>query len=154
MTKTTTRAAARTSNPLADHASDVKLQGIPTPDAEGVLQGQPSDTVLGPRTPSAIVAQLWEAAAPNLTREQLQWFAQAGGDAFESAQHLCRVMAGVGCLIAEDSADGRVGAGSFRDGVDAMQLLTAFSEALDGISSMMYVADAAVADLIWEPPTA
>ncbi len=106
---------------------------------------------LGPHTPSTIVAQLWDAAAPNLTREQLQWFARAGGDAFESAQHLCRVMAGVGCLIAEDSADGKVGAGSFQDGADTLQLFTAFSDALDGISSLMYVADAAVADLIWEP---
>lgn len=110
-----------------------------------VSSGSP---IVGPCTPSSVVAQLWDAAAANLTREQLQWFARAGGEAFESAWHLSRVMAGVGCLIAEDSADGKVGAGSFRDGADVLQLLTVFSGALDGISSLMYVADSAASDLL------
>ncbi len=150
MTKTTTSATARTSDPVAAEAMNAGLGAIPS-NAEGVVQSAAAgNAVLGPRTPSTIVAQLWDAAAPNLTREQLQWFARAGSEAFESAQHLSRVMAGVGCLIASDSAGGRVGAGSFQDGADALQLLTAFSEALDGISSLMYVADAAMAGLAQE----
>lgn len=150
MTKTTTSATARTSTPAADEATSSGLKAIPF-NAEEVAQSAPAgNPVLGPRTASTIVAQLWDAAAPNLTREQLQWFARAGSEAFESAQHLSRVMAGVGCLIASDSADGRVGAGSFQDGADALQLLSAFADALDGISSLMYVADAAMADLVQE----
>ena len=123
--------------------------------AMSVLPDVPSGfPAMGPRTPSSIVAQLWDAAVLNLTREQLQWFARGASEAFESAQHLSRVMAGVGCLIAEDSGEGKVGAGSFQDGAEVLQLLTVFSDALDGISSMMYVADAAAADLIWEPSDA
>lgn len=151
MTKTTTSATARTSSPVAGEATSSGLEAIPFT-AEDVAQAAAAGTpVLGPCTPSTLVAHLWDAAAPNLTRAQLQWFARAGSAAFESAQHLSRVMAGIGCLIAEDSADGKVGAGSFRDGADALQLLSAFAEALDGISSLMYVADAAMADLAQEP---
>lgn len=117
--------------------------------AMSVLPEVPSGfPALGPRTQSSVIAQLWEVAEPNLTREQLRWFARGGGEAFESAQHLSRVMAGIGCLIAEDSADGKAGAGNFQGGAEALQLLTALSDALDGISSMIYVADAAAADLI------
>ena len=145
MNTTTTCAAARTSITSAEQSTAAN-------EVQSTLAAPGSMPMTGPRTPSAIVAQLWEAAAPNLTREQLQWLARSGSEAFESAQHLCRVMTGVGCLMASDSSGGRVGAGSFRDGADALQLLTVFSDALDGISSMMYVADAAVSELVAESP--
>lgn len=147
MTKTTASAAARTSNAIADEATNLG-QHIPSAVDGGAIERPMDFPALGPRTQSSIVAHLWEVAEPNLTREQLRWFARAGGEAFESAQHLSRVMAGIGCLIAEDSADGRAGAGNFQGGAEALQLLTALSDALDGISSMIYVADAAAADLI------
>ena len=150
MTKTTTSATARISNRIADEAANLGQQVTPAK-ARAASEGPTDSQTLGPLTPSSIVAQLWEAAAPNLTREELKWFASAGSQAFESAQHLSHVMAGVGCLMAEDSAKGRIGAGSFRDGEDALNLLAALSDALDGISSMMYVAHAAAADLIWGP---
>ncbi len=148
MSKPTTRATARASHPIADEATRRGAQTEPMAANEGaskVTAGYPARDI---RTSSTIVAQLWEAAVPNLTRAQLEWFAKSSAEAYESSQRLCHVMAGVGCLIAEDTADGKAGAGNFQEGADVMQLLTAFSEALDGISSMMYVADAARAELL------
>lgn len=48
--------------------------GVIPSNAEGVVQSAAAgNAVLGPRTPSTIVAQLWDAAAPCTARSQRRW---------------------------------------------------------------------------------
>lgn len=62
---------------------------------------------------SKIMFELWERNANNLTKELLEWFADATECASILSQDLQNVLDGIGCLISEDGKT-KTNAGNFQ----------------------------------------
>ena len=82
-----------------------------------------------------IVDELWERAADSLTKEELEWFADAGNVVFRM-KTMEKVINGIGCLVSSSSDDLKE---SFGDCDTLSSLLFFLSESVRNVCSVVEV---------------
>lgn len=82
-----------------------------------------------------IMMELWDRAAPTLTKEELNWFSGADDLADCATIALQETVVGIGCLVNEDEPNG-----NFQSREDVPGLLFHIANSLDQIRSLHAVA--------------
>jgi hypothetical protein len=98
--------------------------------------------ISGCMSTSKIMFELWERNANNLTKEQLEWFANATEYASTLTQDMQEVLNGLGCLIGANHLPHKK-VGSFQSSDDIPTLLFFISRSLGNIQGLIDIGDAA-----------
>ena len=92
----------------------------------------------------SIMFELWERAAPSLSKEELEWFSNASEHADTLTQDLQEVLEGIGCLVNDN--DKPV---SFQSSGSVATLLFNISRQLETVSGLIHVGDSASSRLLY-----
>ncbi|MGZ5050459.1 MAG: hypothetical protein ACXWF8_05300 [Methylobacter sp.] len=93
---------------------------------------------LGVPTLSNCLHHLWQAAADNMSNDQLEFFSNLSEKAEQESRNLSDIVMDIGCLIAADKD-----AGNFQHRDSVSTLLFSLSHQLDAITAMMEVGHSA-----------
>jgi len=87
---------------------------------------------LGVRSISKAFDRLWQASANQLSKKELEWFAEFTETARNDAEDLAHIVSGLGCLIGNDKQYG-----NFSDKGSMMNLLINLSHQIYTIAGMI-----------------
>lgn len=96
----------------------------------------------GTKNIASVVHELWERTADQLSRSELEWFADATESAVMTMQNLEEVMEGIGCLVNADESD-NCATGSFQTPQSTSALLFFLAESVRHARALVTVGDAA-----------
>lgn len=101
----------------------------------------------GSATASNVMAALWEAAASDLSDDQLRWFSGAtemGQNALQNVRDMLESLAAAAAMDSEHAAAGRPVAGMF-EGRSGAHVLASLAESLDAADALIGVGSDAAA---------